>query len=150
MTSFCVLLDDTRPKAHVANAPSARAAQILCRLLEERFPGSTFILFEDRGDLHPPCHPSIRDGAHSFEVKRLVAAELVLEERANPERLPKWCVFKHRNGGVTAWPDHVTGEVQAFRADHDVVEERAAYAQALGPADAFAVFDVGETTKAAS
>ncbi len=148
MIAFCVCLDDTCPRQHVATAPSARAAQILCRLLEERFPGSTFTLFEDRGELRPFCHPSIRDGAHAFEVERLVAAELVLEERANPERLPRWCVFQHRNGGVTAWPEHVTGEVRAFRADPDVIEERATYAQALGPAEALAVFGVGDVTMA--
>ena len=117
------------PARHVVHADTARRAQIIARLLAERFPGMAFS-FERGVDLtRGDCTPAFRDSAHSFEVRRLVEAELVMEAQANPDGLPEWCAFQYRNGSVCAYRDHDLRAVEMCRRDFDMVQERAIYAE---------------------
>ena len=128
-----VCLVSTFPRRHVLHTESERAAQITARLLTERFPGMAFSYDVGPDCRHGDCHPSIRDGALSLEVQRLVAAELVIEAEGNPKGLPKWCAFQYGNGGVSAYRDHDLRAVEMCRRDFDVVQERAIYAHDPSP-----------------
>ncbi len=116
------------PSRHIIHVDSQRRAQIVARLLAERFPGMAFS-FERGVDLtRGDCTPAFRDSTNSFEVRRLADAELVMEADANPAGLPKWCAFQYGNGGVSAYRDHDFRAVEMCRRDLDVVQERAIYA----------------------
>ena len=131
---WSVYLLSMTPRRFVVHSDKERAAQITARLLAERHPGMAFGYEEGPDFRYGDCHPSIRDTALSFEVQQLVAAELALEAAANPKRLPKWCAFQYRNGGVEAHPDYDLRAVEMRRRDFDVVRERAIYARQPTPA----------------
>ncbi len=123
------------PSRHIVHVDTERRAQIVARLLAERFPGMAFS-FERGPDLgRGDCTPALRDSANSFEVRRLADAELIIEAEANPEGLPKWCAFQYRNGGVCAYRAHDLRAVEMCRRDFDVVQERAIYARYPSPDD---------------
>ena len=130
---FSVCLISVRPRRHVIHVETERAAQITARLLAERHPGMAFGYGPGPDFRYGDCHPSIRDGALSLEVQRLVAAELVIEAEANPKGLPKWCAFQYRNGGVSAYGDHDVWAIEMCRRDSDVVQERAIYVHDPSP-----------------
>ena len=144
MMTFSVCLISVHPWQHVAHLETERAAQIAARLLAERFPGSAFSFYPGPDVQRPDCHPSIRDSALSFEVQRLIAAELVIEEAVNPDRLPKWSAFRYRDGGVSAYRDHDLPVIETCRRDPDVIEERPIYARSLAPQDVLDCFRTGE------
>lgn len=126
--TFSVCHISVNPRRHIIHVETERRAQITARLLAERFPGMAFS-FEPGPDLrYGDSTPAYRDSATSFEVRRLVEAELVMEAQANPEGLPKWCAFQYRDGGVCAYRDHDLRIVERCRRDFDVVQERAIYA----------------------
>lgn len=102
MTPYSVLQSDHQPGAFVITVVSARAAQIYARLLAERFPGNKFAIQEGGAWGAPDCHPSIRDGARSFELERLAAAMLTHDAEMNPEGLPKWHVYFLRSAHAPA------------------------------------------------
>ncbi len=127
--TYSILHISVHPSRHVIHVDTERRAQIVARLLAERFPGMAFS-FERGVDLQRgDCTPAFRDSANSFEVRRLADAELVMEAGANPDGLPKWCAFQYRNGGVSAYRDHDLRAVEMCRRDLDVVQERAIYAR---------------------
>ena len=127
--TFSVILISVHPSRYVVHQETARGAQITARLLAERFPGMAFSYAEGVNLRHGDSHPAYRDSARSFEVRRLVEAELVMEREANPEGLPKWCAFQYRNGSVSAYRDHDLRAVEMCRRDFDMVQERAIYAR---------------------
>lgn len=139
--TFAVCLTSTSPWRFVINTQTARSAQIAARLLAERFPGMDFDYLAGPDIEHGDCHPSIRDCATSFEVERLIDVELVLEKSVNPDGHSKWIVFRDRNGGVTAWPDHALREIEACRRDDNEIDERSLYAaHAPSPNELFDLF----------
>lgn len=127
--TYSVLLLSQHPRRHIVHVDTERGAQITARLLAEWFPGMAFGYAEGVDLKHGDGHPAYRDSATSFEVRRLVEAELVMEVEANPEGLPKWCTFQYRNGGVSAYRDHDLRAVEMCRRDFDTVRERAIYAR---------------------
>lgn len=126
--AYSVLLISQHPHRHIVHVETERSAQITARLLAERFPGIAFSYAKGIDLRHCDSHPAYRDSATSFEVRRLVEAELVMEAEANPKGLPKWCAFRYRNGGVSAYRDHDRRAVEMCRRDFDMVQERAIYA----------------------
>ena len=134
------------PFRHVVHVDTERRAQIVARLLAERFPGMAFS-FERGPDLERgDCTPALRDSANSFEVRRLVDAELAMEADANPKGLPKWCAFQYRNGGVCAYRDHDLRAVEMCRRDVDTVQERAIYADYQTPDEVLDLFRMEDCT----
>jgi hypothetical protein len=127
--TFGVLLISQHPRRHIVHVETERGAQITARLLAERFPGMAFSYAEGIDLRHGDSHPAHRDSATSFEVRRLVEADLILEAAANPEGLPKWCAFQYRTGGVSACRDQDLRAVEMRRRDFDVVRERAIFAR---------------------
>lgn len=127
--TFAVCLISVDPWRHVVHIDTERAAQIAARLLAERFPGSAFSYVPGPDLQRGNCHPSIRNSATSFEVRLLIETELVAEARANPDGLPRWCAFRHRNGSVCVYSDSDLRVVEVCRRDLDMVQERAIYAR---------------------
>ena len=129
---FCVCVCSVHPRQHVIHVEGERAAQIVARLLGERFPGTAFTVYPGPDFTRSDCHPSIRDSALSVEVQHLVAAELVIEAAANPDGLPKWLAFQYRDGGVSAYLEHDLPVVTRCRRDPETIQERAIYAHRPG------------------
>ena len=126
--TFSVLHISVHPARYIVHVDTERAAQITARLLAERFPGMAFSYAAGIDLRYGDSTPAYRDSATSFEVRRLLRAELASEARANPDGLPKWCAFQYQNGGVSACRDHDLRVIEMCRRDAEMVRERAIYA----------------------
>lgn len=118
-----VIQTNVHPKQHVVLVESLRAAQIIAKLLAERFPQSSFS-YENGGAFNrADSHPAMRDSARSFEVQNLVKQELAAETD-NPNDLPKWIVsfFDSRETVHKCWQvnstfDHDTQAIKRIKSD---------------------------------
>ena len=117
------------PHQFVIHAEGNRRAQIVARLLGERFPQTPFTYSEGIDAGRPFAHGFILDSAASFEVRRITDAEMKAEAEAgtNPEGCPKWLMFIFDNGeGPEGGPqfscylEHDRRVVKACGADPDL------------------------------
>jgi len=90
----------TYPLQFVIHAEGQRRAQIIARLLGERFPQTPFT-YREGIDTGPPfANGFILDSAASVAVRRITETELQAEAGAgtNPKGHPKWLLFIFDSG----------------------------------------------------
>ena len=108
-----------------------RRAQIVARLLSERFPHAPFNYHEGFDVTRPLANPFILDSAASGEVRRLTERELRAEAEAgtNPEGREKWLMFIYDNGKgpdggpqLSCYLEHDRNVVKRCKADPDLAQ----------------------------
>jgi len=121
----------TYPHQFVIHAEGQRRAQIIARLLGERFPQTPFTYRESIDTEAPFANGFIMDSAASFEVRHITEAELQAETDAgtNPEGHPKWLLFifdsgKGPQGGlqISCYLEHDRNVVERCKADPDLAD----------------------------
>ena len=119
----------TYPHQFVIHAEGRRRAQIIARLLGERFPHTPFTYREGIDTGAPFANGFILDSAASGEVRRLTEAELKAEADAgtNIEGRAKWLMFIFDSGcgpdggpQFSCCPEHDCRVVTKCRADPDL------------------------------
>lgn len=114
------------PHQFVIHAEGKRRAQIIARLLGERFPQTPFTYCEGVDTGAPFANGFILDSAASVEVQRLADADLKAEAEAgtNPEGREKWLLFifdsgKGPQGGLqmSCYLEHDRSVVERCKAD---------------------------------
>ena len=133
-SAHAILHISQHPWTFVRSIEGYRSAQIVCRLLGERFPGEHFGVVEGFAFDTGLASPGYRDSAHSHEIERLVDAEIFAEVDVNSQQEPKWIGFRFgrssesANFGYSAYLEHDVDVVAKCRADPDFLEEKPIYA----------------------
>lgn len=127
--THAIVMIGSYPHQFVIHAEGRRRAQIVARLLGERFPQTPFTYREGIDTGRPFANGFILDSAASFEVRRITEAELKAEADAgtNPEGRQKWLFFifdtgKGPEGGpqFSCYLEHDRTAVTWCRADPDL------------------------------
>lgn len=103
--AYSVLQISCYPNAVVCTVDSLRGAQIIARLLNDRFPEVQFS-YDDWSDFGlPEAATEIRVAAAAVEVLYRMQTELEAERDINPGSLPKWLAFRFTDG-VSTYLEH--------------------------------------------
>lgn len=124
--TYAVHMIGSYPHQFVIHAEGKRRAQIIARLLGERFPQTPFTYCEGIDAAAPFANGFILDSAASFEVRQITEAELQAEAGTNPYGREKWLLFifdsgKGPQGGpqMSCYLEHDREVVQRCKADPD-------------------------------
>ncbi len=109
MTIYTLFCTSYFPHTGIAQIEGQRRAQIVAKLMAERFPDFTFGYAPSPILTAPNTNHFLEIGVRTIEVARLTQKELEEEADANPEGLPKWLMFIFNNGqGPDIGPQYCT------------------------------------------
>jgi len=122
--TYAIHMIGSYPHQFVIHAEGKRRAQIIARLLGERFPQTPFTYREGIDAAAPFANGFILDSAASFEVRQITEAELQAEAGTNPYGREKWLLFifdggKGPQGGpqMSCYLEHDRSVVERCKAD---------------------------------
>ena len=133
-TPYTLYCSSYHPKMEIAEIIGQRRAQIVAKLMAERFPGLAFGYAPSPVLAAPNTNHFLKIGANTFEVQRLTEQELADEVAANPHGREKWLMFIFDNGAgpdggpqCAAYLEHDYPVVKRCMADPTLVKTFAIY-----------------------
>lgn len=124
-----VYISNVFPAQGLAMVEGVRRAQIVAKLMGERFPGHTFGYGKAPMLTDPNMHHHLQIGVKTVEVQRLTETELKDEADDNPKGLEKWLAFVFDNGQgpeggpqISAYLEHDRDVVKRCKADPTLAE----------------------------
>ena len=124
MTKFTLTCTSYFPHTGIAEVEGKRLAQIVAKLMAERFPAFAFSYAKSPALTAPNTNHFLDIGVKSLEVVRLMQEELASEADNNPEGLEKWLMFIFDDGQApdngprfACYLEHDANVVQKCKAD---------------------------------
>ncbi|WP_179381286.1 hypothetical protein [Jannaschia marina] len=129
MTLHTLYCSSYFPNTGIAQIEGKRRAQIVAKLMCERFPDFTFGYAPSPILTAPNTNHFLEIGVRTIEVTRLTQKEIEDEAEANPDGLEKWLMFIFDNGEgpdggpqCSAYLEHDFPVVKRCKADPTLAE----------------------------